>query len=599
MWKNRLNKIVALSGVLGLSLTALSGCGKEESIYRETTVEYGVLSVGITESGSVDIGTVEQTFELNMNALQRVEISSNTPSRGNSSGSGMTGGFSGGGMNSGMGGGISGSMPGMSGGMGGSAPSTGGSGMSSNSGANSGGAGAMDMFSQVFNMAGGNSVVSGENTSELIVSEVCVTIGEKVEEGDILYLLDEEAVAELSQELESNVEKARADLDAVIADQNLTKTTAEYTQKISVAYGSYAELEKEMTINSLKAAVTEKEEALADAKDTLKNYKDQLSQTKAEYNNAVQAQKNMEWSRDNLNKSDSLYLYTVYAQNAISASQMVASYEQEMEQLESKIGQAQSSVTQAEKNLASANRSLESGKLSAQETYELRKLAYDTAEETYNITVAYLEDDLVTQQEIYEEATEKWNEFSSHIDGNAVRSKYSGVITSVNLAVGDSLGTGASLVALYDVDEVSMTVTLNEEDMTDIVIGGLANISFVAYPDDIYVAEVTEISDASTDTSGNTTYEVTATISEKGETLFQGMTGKITFVTRESEEVLYVSNRAIIREGKKSYVKIKDKNGNIKKTEVVTGFSDGVNVEIIKGLSLGDVVLIESKVNAG
>ena len=31
--------------------------------------------------------------------------------------------------------------------------------------------------------------------------------------------------------------------------------------------------------------------------------------------------------------------------------------------------------------------------------------------------------------------------------------------------------------------------------------------------------------------------------------------------------------------------------------EVTTGFSDGVNVEIIEGLSEGDVVLIESKVS--
>ena len=141
-------------------------------------------------------------------------------------------------------------------------------------------------------------------------------------------------------------------------------------------------------------------------------------------------------------------------------------------------------------------------------------------------------------------------------------------------------------------------ITLDEEDMTDIVVGGMANISFTAYPDDIYKAEVTEISDASTDSSGNTTYDVTVTISENGETLFQGMTGEITFITRESEEVLYVSNRSIIREGKKSYVKRKDEKGNIEKCEVITGFSDGVNVEILEGLNVGDIVLIESKVSA-
>lgn len=75
------------------------------------------------------------------------------------------------------------------------------------------------------------------------------------------------------------------------------------------------------------------------------------------------------------------------------------------------------------------------------------------------------------------------------------------------------------------------------------------------------------------------------------------MTGDVTFITKESEQVTYISNRAIIRTGTKSYVKVKDDSGKIVKKEVVTGFSDGVNVEIVEGLSEGDVVLIESKVN--
>ncbi len=71
------------------------------------------------------------------------------------------------------------------------------------------------------------------------------------------------------------------------------------------------------------------------------------------------------------------------------------------------------------------------------------------------------------------------------------------------------------------------------------------------------------------------------------------MTGDLTFITKETEEVTYVSNRAIFREGTRSYVKMYDESGNIVEKEVTTGFSDGENVEIISGLSEGDVVLIE------
>ena len=120
---------------------------KEDVTYRETTVEYGSLVVGIEESGAVDIGTVEQTFELDMSALQRVETS-------NSSGGGMSGGFggAGGGMSGGGGAGMSGGVGGASGGM---------------SGGGSAGGG-MDMFSQMLNMSGGGATTTaGSSTSFL------------------------------------------------------------------------------------------------------------------------------------------------------------------------------------------------------------------------------------------------------------------------------------------------------------------------------------------------------------------------------------------------------------------------------------------------
>ena len=552
MLKKRLYRKISMIGVICVSLTMLSGCEeKEETVYRETIVEYGSLVVGIKESGSVDIGTVEQTFDLDMSALQRVEISNNS---------------------------TSGGSPSMMGGMGGSG-------------------GGMNMFSQVFSMAGGNSLVTANSNTDLVVSEVCVTIGEQVEAGDVLYLLEEEGVAELAEELESNVTKAKADLEAVIADQKLTSTTAMYTYETGIAYGGYAETEKENTISELNAAVKEKEEALALATENLHAYEEELTQINAEYEKAYQAQQNTEWSRDHTDKKNNLHYYTIIAEEAIETKQIADSLAQEKEQLENRIEQTKSNIEQCEVQLASAKRSLETGKLAAEETYALRQLAYTTAQETYDITMAYLEDDLNTQQEIYEEADEKWVEFNSHIKGNAVCSKYSGVITGVNLVVGDSLGTGSVVVTLYDTEAVSMTVSLAEEDMTDIAINNQANISFTAYPDDIYQATVTEISDATTDSDGNVTYDVTVTIEGNSSGLFQGMTGDITFITKETKEVIYVSNRAIIREGKKSFVKVKDVNGEIGTVEVKTGFSDGVNVEIIEGLEVGDVVLIESKVS--
>lgn len=549
---------VVLLLIIVSTVIIMSGNSGGEVTYRETQVVRGNLVVGISESGSVDVGTVEQIFELDMSALQRAETDS-----------GQSVSASGGG--------------------------TGGDRFGASTGGRS--SGGLDMFSQIFSMAGSSSGADSGTIGNLSVAEVCVSIGQQVQEGDILYLLEEESVSELQEELQSNVEKAEADLNAVYADQTLSRQTAQYTYDSSIAYGSYAATEYNTTVTSLENAVTEAEKALETAKGLLSSYEEQLAQVEADYAAACEVLAGCEWSRDNTDKWTSTYDYVTYFQMALTAQGNADSLEQKKEQLEKNVEQAKQNVTSCTTQLNSARRNLESGRLTAQETLSLRQLAYDTAQETYDIALGYLEDSAAEQEETYADAKEKWEEFSSHIDGNAVKAKYNGVITAVNLKEGDAIQTNDVLVTLYDMDEVSMTVSVDEDDMSDIAVGTKANVSFTAYPDDIFEAAVTGISDAETDSSGNVTYEVTITLQGDVSGLYQGMTGVITFITKESKEVLYVSNRAIIREGTTSYVKTRDENGKIRKQEVTTGFSDGVNVEIVEGLSEGDTVLIESKVS--
>lgn len=564
-WTKKQKLLAAGCGVVVLAVVGgviLLSTGEEETYtYKETTVEYGNLVVGVTEDGSVDIGTVEQTFDLDMSALQRADTTSSDS--GSNSGN-----------NSGGGGGdFGGFTPGASQG------------------------GGMNMFNQILNMSMGNSTSNNQDAASLPISEVCVSVGQQVTKGDVLYVLEEESVAELKEELQSNVEKAEADLNAVYADQELSRQQAEYNLKSSTAYGSYAQTEYNTTIQELQEAVADKQKALEQAQESLSDYQEQLASITTSYEDASKILSGCQWSLDNTNQEDDVFAYVYYYDLTKQAQNTVDSLDQQKEQLEKSVEQAEENVSLAEKEYNNAKRSLAQGLLSAQETLDLRGLAYDTAQETYDIAIAHLEEDAAEQEEVYAEAQEKWEEFSSHIDGNNVCAQYDGVITSVDLEEGDSIQTGDVLVTLYNMEEVTMTVTVDEADMTDISVGSQANITFIAYPDTVFTAEVTEIADAVSDSDGNVTYDVTVTLEGDVSGLFQGMTGEITFVTEEMKDVLYVSKRAIITEGENSYVKVRTEDGKIEKKSVTTGFTDGVNIEIVEGLSEGDIVLIESKVS--
>lgn len=520
--------------------------------YKETTVQYGSLMQGVTEEGSVDIGTVEQTFDLDMTALQRATTSSSSDSGSSSS---------------------SGSAPG---------------------GMSAAGGGGADMFSQIMSSLGGSTFTASGEDSTLTVASVEVTVGQQVAEGDVLYTIEEDTVSDLEEQLQSNVEKAKADLEAVYADQTLSKTQAQNTYDTSIAGGSYADTEYNSTIQSLADAVTEAQTTLTRAQELLATYQQQLEEANTGYAEAAQTLANCEYSRDAVDKTDDPYMYVYYCELVSQAESTANSLENTVEQLEDNIEQATKNVEQAQTNYNKAVREQAQGKITATQTRDLRKLAYDTAQETYDVALAYLEDTAEEQEEVYADAQEAWDDFSTTIQGNSVCATYNGVVTSVNLAEGDTISTGTALISLYDMDEVTMTVTVDEDDMTDIAVGSAAKISFTAYPDQLFDAAVSEIADAETDSSGNVTYDVTVTLSGDVSGLFQGMTGEITFVTDSVADVLYVSKRAVITDGDDSYLLVQDENGNIKRTKVTVGFSDGTYVEIQDGVSEGDTVLIES-----
>lgn len=539
---------------------------RENEAYKETRVEYGTLTIGVTKNGSVDIGTVTQSFDLDMNALQKVDTGNSNSNSGGSSNGGSAGSGRGG-MDSG--GGMSG-MEGM------------------------GAVGGLDMFSQMFGGAG--TLTGTGEASSLTVAGVRVSVGQQISKGDILYEIEEESVSKLEQKLQDNVEKAKTDLDAVYADQILSKQTAKHTYENSVAYGDYAETEYNTAVQELNDAAEDSRITLERAQTSLAEYQSRLEDITDSYRDAVQVLENCEYSLNSTALSDT-GLYVYYYELTESAQANVDSLKQQKEQLEKNVEQAQQNVETAAKNYNAARRNVAQGQLSAKQTYDLRNLAYHAAQETYDITLAYLAGDAAKQEEIYQETKEKWEEFSSCISGNAVLAQYNGVITGVELAEGDSISTGSALVTLYDMEDVTMSVTVYEEDMTALSLGSSARISFTAYPEDTFTAAVTEISDASTDSRGNVVYTVTVTLEGDVSGLFQGMTGDITFVTGRSEETLYVRKRAVTVENDRSFVKMRDENGNVVKKEIITGFSDGTYIQVVEGLSEGDTVLIESKVS--
>ncbi len=468
--------------VVSLLLKAKNAAGSEEvTVTKETTVAKGSITAGITESGSVTVGTNSITFDLDLSSGSSSSSSSSSQSTTSNTTSNING--------------MSQSFP----------PSSSGNSANSSNSTNS-------------------SSASSSSEGSLVVDTVYAAVGQSVKVGDKLMSLTEDSVKEVRQLLEDGVASAKLALtEAKITDKQI-KISAESEYNLKIAQGKSAKAVYNSTINAIDSNISSLKEQIANTTDSnrLTNLKDQLAQ----------------------------------AQNEEASK-----------------------------------------KLKAKQTYELAILDYDNAKAAYDVAMKEYGTATSDAEDALADAKDKLSAFETFVGtDNTLYSTYEGRISAIGYAEGDVLSSNTPIAQLSDVTAVTISVNVTQDDIAAVNLGDEVNVEFVSDSTKLYKGTISAIDSAVT-TSSAVSYPVTILLSTTPEKVLTGMTASVTFISKEVEDVLYVSNKAIYTEGTKSYVKIKKKDGTTEKTEVTTGFSNGENVEIKSGLSEGDTVLIESKVN--
>ena len=120
-------------------------------------------------------------------------------------------------------------------------------------------------------------------------------------------------------------------------------------------------------------------------------------------------------------------------------------------------------------------------------------------------------------------------------------------------------------------------------------IGALSDLSFDA---------VTEyISPKAKENNGTNEFEIKAAVSvPEGTTVRSGYSANAEIALDEANGVLTVPESSLTFEGDKTYVYVKDGKG-WKKTEVETGLSDGIDIEIKSGISEGTEIRGNEKIS--
>lgn len=525
-------------------IIAICASSMQETVtYRETEAVYGNLVVGITKEGNTTVGTKNQTMDLDISAY-----TSSTEFSWDSMG--------------GQGGMMMGGM-----------------------------------------MSGGTSDTSttsssSEETRQLEIEEVLVSVGQRVEEGASIVRLNAESVAAIRASLEEDANSAKITYDQVATDNQLTVLSAEQELETNQIYGSYSQTEYDSSMKQLQDAVDTAQEDLETAKEELVTLQEEAATLQSNVAAYQKLYDNAVFTVENTDKETALYWWVVAENAREDAETMLEDLEDSITQNTEDTTAKETEIEELDSTWQNAVKALELGQIQGSASYQEEMLYYNNAQEIYDVTIAQAELEEAEAKDDYETAQTKLDEFDAYISEDCINAAYSGVITGIDAAAGDVLYTGSSLLTINSYDDVTIEISLEEDDRNEIALDDITNISFSSFPDTQYEGTITDIGDATYNSNtGTNDYTITVTVNGDVSALYEGMSAEVTFITRESEEVLYISNRAVIRENGSSYVKIKDEKGNIVTKEVETGFSDGIDVEIKEGLSEGDVVLIESKVS--
>lgn len=193
------------------------------------------------------------------------------------------------------------------------------------------------------------------------------------------------------------------------------------------------------------------------------------------------------------------------------------------------------------------------------------------------------------------------------LEDYTITSPIAGTIITKSYKAGDTMESGKALCVIYDLSYLIINLNVDELDISDVSVGQRVVVTAEALGDKEYEGYVTNININGKSENGVTTYPVEIRIDET-EGLLPGMNVEAQIMIAERSNVMSIPASAIVRGDR---VLVQTDAGEAPAPEdgvpegftyitVEAGISDGNYIEILSGLSVGDVIAYqEAEVDDG
>ncbi len=250
------------------------------------------------------------------------------------------------------------------------------------------------------------------------------------------------------------------------------------------------------------------------------------------------------------------------------------------------LNNAESRVNKAKINLQDAKRNFdrmmdlfEKGVIAKKE-FESYEITYDNAKEELKNAEDNL--DLIKEGQLKK---------SGAPTNTLVRSTINGMVLDIPVEIGNSViesnnfNDGTTIATVADMNDMIFKGKIDETEVGKIHIGMPLILTIGAIDNTKFDATLTKISPKGVEENGAVQFEIEADVNLKtGEFIRSGYSANADIVLAKVENVLAVPEALLQFEEGKTFVEVETKPQEFKKVFIETGLSDGINIEVKKGI---------------
>lgn len=438
------------------------------------------------------------------------------------------------------------------------------------------------------------------------VLQVNYGVGDYVNKGDVIAVLD-------STDLEISLSEAqnKQALSEYTENKSIESATESYQE--AVEDGAESDSRAAKSTEDAKEDLQDADADLADAEDEMDDAEDAKDAAKEALNAATkpaevakpdttvsEPTQKLEGPADDTEKAAAAYEENQAAWAAYEENQAAwAAYNTYQEELAA-YNALESAYEKASGEYSSAKQAYEN----AQDAYDKAADSYENAVESQSDTqkqnsrnVDNAADNLekARMEHTYsnDSSQQTIDNYQDQIDSCTVTAPISGVITAMNIAVGDTyMGEGSTMFSIADNEHFIVTANVDEYEISDISKDMEAAVIVEALGDEELPAKVSFVSPtAAGSNTGSASYQIEIALDDVNTDLRIGMTAKASIVKKAVYDVLTVPYDCVETDEDGNSVVYIDQNGEKTALSVTTGMETDYYIEVSgEGLEEGMMV---------